>query len=114
MDLFILWLARSCSWLILLFTVFGAFYLLTNALALTQTSAWDTWRRRGRLSNRIVVAGAGRSMVPLSILLVFCFLGIGFLYGVCGSLAGEKFNQSHASNVNFFYQAIVPKDDTDE
>jgi hypothetical protein len=115
-DLLILWLARSWSWLVLLFTILGAFYLLTNALALTQSSAWDSWRERGHVVSSKAVAVVGQSIIPSSILLVVCFLGVGFIYGLLGTYtgavhqgSGHMLSQDPSGCANLIYQAIVPE-----
>jgi hypothetical protein len=78
-------------------------------MGLTQGAAWDSWRRRGRI--REAATAGGRSIVPLSLMLVFAFLGVGFVYGITGTLYPQSVDQSQARNVNFFYQAVVPKDE---
>ena len=118
LDLLILWLARSWSWLVLLFTILGAFYLLTNALALTQSNAWDSWRDRGRAVSTKTAVVVGQSIVPSSILLVACFLGVGFVYGLLGTYTGAVHQGRMVSHdptncANLLYQAIVP-DQNDE
>jgi hypothetical protein len=99
-----------------LFTILGAFYLLTNALALTQSNAWDSWRDRGRAVSTKTVAVVGQSIVPSSILLVVCFLGVGVFYGIVGTYTGavrqgtgRMVSQDPTSCANLLYQAIVPE-----